>query len=135
MHKNILWLSLIILCLAVGLAFAESKKPDLQMLNSPLELFSGEDIIEVDEVTVFDILRLIIFWLSPVIFFIGVLLVLYGNFRKVEAIFSREMGIRKKVLPKLESYNYTFHDWLLEKNSLLGLICIACGLTFFFILR
>ena len=135
MCKKILGLWLVILCLTVGLAFAENKKPNLKAVDSSIALFSGVDIMEVDDITVFDVLRAIIFWLSPVIFLVGVLLVLYGNFRKIETIFSKELGIRKKVLPKLEDYNYTFHEWLLERNSLVGLICMACGLTFFFVLR
>jgi hypothetical protein len=119
----------------VGLVFAEDKKPNLQAVDSSITLFSGEDIIEAEDITVFDILRAIIFWFSPVIFLVGVLLVLYGNFRKIEKIFSKELGIRKKVLPKLEAYNYTFHEWLLERNSLVGLICMASGVIFFFVLR
>jgi len=135
MCKRILLLGLVILCLTVGLVFAENKKPNLQAVDNSIALFSGEDIIEAEDITVFDILRAIIFWFSPVIFLVGVLLVLYGNFRKIEKILSKELGIRKKVLPKLEAYNYTFHEWLLERNSLVGLICMACGVTFFFVLR
>lgn len=135
MCKRILLLGLVILCLTVGLVFAENKKPNLQAVDSSIALFSGEDIIEAEDITVFDILRAIIFWFSPVIFLVGVLLVLYGNFRKIEKILSKELGIRKKVLPKLEAYNYTFHEWLLERNSLIGLICMACGVIFFFVLR
>ncbi|MBU0547931.1 MAG: hypothetical protein KJ710_01715 [Candidatus Omnitrophica bacterium] len=135
MRKNILGLCLIILCLSISLGFAEDKKLSLQAINSSIELFSEEDIISPDELTVFDVLRAIIFWLSPGIFFVGILLVLYGNFRKIETLMSKEMGIRKKVLPKLESYNYTFHEWLLERNTLIGLICIACAVMFFFILK
>jgi len=135
MRKNILGLSLVILCLSVGLAFAESKKPNLKAINGSIGLFSGEDLIEVEDITVFDVLRAIIFWLSPGIFFVGVLLILYGNYKKLEIMLSREMGIRKKIFPKLESYNYTFHEWLLEKNTLIGMVCIGCALVFFLALR
>jgi len=135
MRKSILVLCLLILCLSIGLAFAASNKPNLKAINGSIGLFSGEDVIEVEDITVFDVLRAIIFWFSPVIFFVGMLLVLYGNFRKMETILSKEMGMRRKVLPKLEAYNYTFHEWLLEKNIMVGLICIACGIAFFFVLR
>ena len=135
MRKSILILCLVILCLSIGLAFAASNKPNLKAINSSIGLFSGDDVIAVEDITVFDVLRAIILWLSPVIFFVGLLLVLYGNFRKMEAILSKEIGLRKKMLPKLEAYNYTFHEWLLEKNVLVGLICIACGIIFFFVLR
>jgi len=140
MHKNVIGLCLVILCLLIGLAFAQTEKPNLpavnsQALNSPVGLFSGEDIIEVDEVTVFDVLRAIVFWLSPGIFLVGILLILYGNYKKLETMLSREMGLRKKIFPKLESNNYAFQQWLLEKNTLTGLICLVSGLIFFFALR
>lgn len=135
MRKKILGLCLVILCLSVGLAFAENKKLNLQAINSSIGLFSEEDMMASDGLTVFDVMRAIIFWLSPGIFFVGILLVLYGNYKKLETILSREMGIGKKIFPKLESSNYAFHEWLLERNTLMGLICIACALTFFFVLR
>ena len=135
MRKKIIGLCLLILCLSVGLAFAENKKINLHAINSSIGLFSGDDIIETEGITVFDVLRAIIFWLSPGIFFVGILLVLYGNYKKLETMLSREMGIRKKIFPKLESCNYTFHVWLLERNTLIGVICIVCALTFFFVLR
>ena len=135
MRKSILGLCLVILCLSIGLAFAGSNKPNLKAINSSIGLFSGDDVIEGEGITVFEVLRAIIFWFSPIIFFVGLLLVLYGNFRKMEAVLSREMGLRKKVFPRLEVYNYAFHEWLLEKNVLVGLICIACGIVFFFVLK
>ena len=128
-------LCLIILCLSVGLVFAESKKPNIQAINSSMGLFSGDDIIAPEELAVLNVLRAIIFWFSPVIFLAGILLVLYGNYKKLETMLSKEMGIRKKVFPKLETNNYTFHEWLLERNTLVGLICIICALVFFFVAR
>ncbi|MFA5223965.1 MAG: hypothetical protein WC431_02225 [Candidatus Omnitrophota bacterium] len=106
-----------------------------QVLSSPVESFSGEDIIEIDEVTVFDVLRAVVFWLSPGIFLVGILLILYGNYKKLETMLSREMGLRKKIFPKLENNNYAFQQWLLEKNTLTGLICLISALIFFFALR
>jgi hypothetical protein len=123
------------LCLLAGVAFAENKKPNLQAINNSIGVFSEEDVIPAEEAAIVDVLRAIFFWFSPGIFFVVVLLILYGNYKKLELMLSREMGIRKKIFPKLENYNYTFHDWLLEKNTLIGVICIACALAFFFILR
>jgi len=113
MRKKILGLCLVILCLSVGLVFAGSKKPNLQAIKSSVGLFSGDDIMEMEDITIFDVMRVIIFWLSPGIFFVGILLVVYGNYKKIETMFSKEMGIRKKIFPKLESYDYTFQRWLL----------------------
>ena len=135
MRNKVLVLCLIILCLSVGLVFAESKKPNIQAINSSMGLFSGDDIIAPEELAVLNVLRAIIFWFSPVIFLAGILLVLYGNYKKLETMLSKEMGIRKKVFPKLETNNYTFHEWLLERNTLVGLICIICALVFFFVSR
>ncbi len=135
MRNKVLVLCLIILCLSVGLVFAESKKPNIQAINSSMGLFSGDDIIAPEELAVLNVLRAIIFWFSPVIFLAGILLVLYGNYKKLETMLSKEMGIRKKVFPKLETNNYTFHEWLLERNTLVGLICIICALVFFFVAR
>ena len=135
MRNKVLVLCLIILCLSVGLVFAESKKPNIQAINSSMGLFSGDDIIAPEEIAVLNVLRAIIFWFSPVIFLAGILLVLYGNYKKLETMLSKEMGIRKKVFPKLETNNYTFHEWLLERNTLVGLICIICALVFFFVAR
>jgi hypothetical protein len=135
MHKKILGICLVILFLSMGLVFAESKKPNLQAINSSIGLFSEDDIVEAEDITVFDILRAIIFWLSPGVFFVGILLVLYGNYKKLETMLSKEMGIRKKIFPKLENYDYTFQRWLLERNTLIGVIFIACAITFFFVLR
>jgi len=135
MRNKVLVLCLIILCLSVGLVFAESKKPNIQAINSSMGLFSGDDIIAPEEIAVLNVLRATIFWFSPVIFLAGILLVLYGNYKKLETMLSKEMGIRKKVFPKLETNNYTFHEWLLERNTLFGLICIICALVFFFVAR
>ena len=135
MRNKVLVLCLIILCLSVGLVFAESKKPNIQAINSSMGLFSGDDIIAPEEIAVLNVLRAIIFWFSPVIFLAGILLVLYGNYKKLETMLSKEMGIRRKVFPKLEANNYTFHEWLLERNTLVGLICIICALVFFFVAR
>ncbi len=135
MRKKIIGICLVILCLSMGLVFAESKKPNLQAINSSIGLLSEDDIVEAEDITVFDVLRAIIFWLSPGIFFVGILLVLYGNYKKLETMLSKEMGIRKKIFPKLENYDYTFQRWLLEKNTLVGVIFIACAVTFFFVLR
>jgi hypothetical protein len=136
MRRDILGLCLVFLCLSAGVAFAEGKKIPIQAINSSIGVFSGEDdIIDVDEVTIFEVIKPVIFWLSPLIFLVGVLLVLYGNYKKLDSIFIRELGIRKKIFPKLESNNYSFHAWLLEKNTLTGIICIVFATVFFFIFR
>ena len=90
----------------------------------------------MNELSVFGIMRAIIFWCSPVIFFVGVLLVLYGNYKDLETKLAKEIGgIRRKTFPKLETNIYTFHELLLRRNTLVGLICVICSLIFFFTLK
>jgi len=136
MRRDIFGLCLVIFCLFSGTAFAEGRKIPVEAINSSIGVFSGEDdIIEVDEVTIFEVIKPVIFWLSPLIFLVGVLLVLYGNYKKLDSLFIRELGIRKKIFPKLEANNYSFHAWLLEKNTLTGITCIVFATIFFFVFR
>ncbi len=86
--------------------------------------------------TVFDVTRAVLFWVSPVIFLTGVLLVLYSNYRKLEDKLGMEVGgIRKRVFPFLETNNYIFHEWLFERKTLTGLLLIVFSMTVFFTFR
>lgn len=86
----------------------------------------------LDQGNIFEILRIALFWSSPVIFLVGLLLVLYANYKRLEEFFGKELfGIKKKVFPMLETNIYVFHEWLLEKKTLLGVICIVLGVLFF----
>lgn len=88
------------------------------------------------EITVFDIIRPIMFWLSPVIFLFGVLLVLYSNYRKLEEFLGQEIGgLQKRVVLAIETNIYVFHEWLLERRTLTGVFCIICSILFFFVFR
>ena len=90
----------------------------------------------MDEITILQILRRIVFWSSPVIFFVGVLLVLYANYRNIEVALSKEIGgIRKKIVPKLETNIYSFQEFLLQKNTVVGLICVVSAMVIFFTMR
>jgi len=90
----------------------------------------------VDDSFIFYAIKEFIFWCSPIIFFVGVLLVLYGNYRKLETNLAREIGgICKKTFIKWETNIYTFHDWVMERHTLVGLILVVCALLFFFNLR
>jgi hypothetical protein len=91
------------------------------------ELFGGP--------TVFHIIRTVVFWISPVIFLAGLFLMLTAErYAKMEEKLGREIGgIRKRVIPSLETNIYSFHQWLLEKNVMAGLFYIACAAAFFFL--
>ncbi len=85
--------------------------------------------------TFFDVLRDIIFWTSPVVFLMGVTLLMYSNYRNFENLMSREFGLRKRILPKLEANIYSFHEWCMKKHTLIGLFCIIYSVTMFLVLR
>ncbi|HPT39563.1 MAG TPA: hypothetical protein PL125_05145 [Candidatus Omnitrophota bacterium] len=80
----------------------------------------------------FDAMREIIFWTSPVVFLMGITLLVYSNYRNFEGLLAREFGLRKRLLPKLEANIYSFHEWCLKKHTLIGLICIIYAVVVFF---
>ena len=89
----------------------------------------------MEELSFFGMLREIIFWSSPAILLMGVVLLMYSNYSNFEKLMGREYGLRKRVLPKLETNIYSFHEWCLKKNTLIGLACIIYALIVFLILR
>jgi len=82
----------------------------------------------------FNLLYAVIIWSSPVIFFVGLLLMLYGSYNNLEKKLAKEMGLRKKLLPKLEKNIYSFHEWCLKRNAAIGAVCIIYSLAVFFVL-
>jgi hypothetical protein len=85
--------------------------------------------------TFFDVLRQVVIWTAPVIFLLGILMLLYSNYRNVEKFLAREFGFRKKLVPKLEQNIFTFHEWCLKKQAWIGLGCVVYGVVVFLILR
>ena len=84
--------------------------------------------------TIFDVMKVVIFWTSPFLFVIGIVLVLYSNYKRLEEILGKEFwGV--KIVPALETSIYTFQEWLLERRTLIGLICVILSIIIFFILR
>jgi hypothetical protein len=87
---------------------------------------------------IFDVVRIVLLFLSPVIFLEGILLLLLtaDKYNKFEKALSRELGgMKKRVAPALESNIYAFHNWLMKKTIVVGIICIAYSLIIFFINR
>ncbi|MDP2928325.1 MAG: hypothetical protein Q8N80_05980 [Candidatus Omnitrophota bacterium] len=89
----------------------------------------------MEEWDFFYIMHEIVFWTTPVVFLVGVTLLIYSHYRNVEMLLGREFGLRKRILPKLESNIYSFHEWCLKKHTLIGLICIIYALVVFLVLR
>jgi len=82
------------------------------------------------------ILREIVFWSGVVTFFAGILLLAYRKYDTLETKLAKEVGgITFKIFPKLESNIYTYHEKIMKRRKLLGLICIAYSLTCIVVLR
>ncbi len=90
----------------------------------------------MDLETIIHLCREIVFWSCVLTFFAGILLLICGNYGNLENKLAKEVGgIRYKIFPKLESNIYTYHERILKRRKLLGLICIAYTLVAIFILR
>jgi len=88
------------------------------------------------ELSVFQVVQKIVYWCSPVVFFVGVLLVMYGNYKKIEETLGKEVGgIKTRIVPNLENNIFSFHEWLMQRHTLVGLICMVAALAIFFALR
>ena len=86
--------------------------------------------------TIIYILREIVFWSGVLSFIMGVLLLGYRKYDTLEAKLAKEVGgIRFKIFPKLENNIYTYHERIMKKRKLLGLICIGYSLIAIFVLR
>ena len=85
----------------------------------------------MEGLTIFQVIRQIVYWCSALAFFIGILLVMYGNYRNLEKALGREAGIKKRIMPKLESNIFTFHEWLLQRHTLVGAFLMILGLIVF----
>jgi len=73
---------------------------------------------------------------SPVILVMGFLVLLYGDYRRIEELLAKEVGgISKKITPKLETNRYAFHEWLCERRILCGAAFILCAIFFFLIAK
>jgi hypothetical protein len=83
----------------------------------------------------FDVLREIFLWTTPVVFLMGVALLVYSNYNNFEKLMGREFGLHKRILPKIEQNIYTFHEWCLQKHILIGLACIIYAVVVFMFLR
>ena len=82
--------------------------------------------------TIFEIVQIILYALSPILFLIGIVMVLFGNYKILEDNLNKEIGgIKKKIFPKLEDNIFSFHSWLLEKRIAIGLICVIFAMALF----
>jgi len=91
----------------------------------------GEEIL-----TVFEAMRIILFWFSPVLFILGIVVALYSNYRILEEKLGRNLiPIKVKRLLVIETNIYTFHEWLMNRRVLVGLSCIVFSVVFFLVFK
>lgn len=82
---------------------------------------------------IYEIIKPILFSLSPIILIVGIVLILYSNYKRLEDFFGKELfGIKKKVFPTFETNIYVFHEWLLERKTIIGIIFILIAILFLF---
>ena len=86
----------------------------------------------------FDLVRVALLFLSPVVFLEGALLLLLNvdRYSKLEKSLSKEVGgMRKRMAPTLETNIYAFHNWLTRKSIAFGGVCIVYSLLIVFLFR
>jgi len=88
----------------------------------------------MSETLYFETLRLVVLWTSPVVLLAGIFLISYGKYNRLDSILEKELGVGKKLIPKLEENIYTFHEWCVKKNVLIGLICIIYSVAMYLVL-
>jgi len=90
------------------------------------------------EINFFDVLKLVLLWVSPVIMLIGSLLLLLSNksYSQLENKLAKEVGgVKKSAFPSLEANNNSLHNWLLANKNATGLIFIVCAFIIFMVMR
>jgi len=91
-----------------------------------------------EELTIFEVMRTILLWLSPLVLLEGIVLLIGKADKqiKIERLLGKEVGdIRKRLIPRIETNIYTFHNWLLKRSFILGLFLIICSVMLFIVLR
>ena len=91
-----------------------------------------------EQLTIFEVMRAILLWLSPLVLLEGIVLLIGKADKqiKIERLLGKEVGdIRKRLIPRIETNIYTFHNWLLKRSFILGLFLIICSVMLFIVLR
>ncbi len=76
-----------------------------------------------------------LFWISHVIFVMGILLIFYSRFEKFEKFVDKEIGSLKKMAFPWDFRNDSFHEWLMKKKALLGVVCILFSISVYLVLK
>jgi hypothetical protein len=91
-----------------------------------------------EQLTIFEVMRTILLWLSPLVLLEGIVLLIGKADKeiKLEHRLDKEIGgIKKRLIPRIETNIYTFHNWLLKRPFILGLFFIIYSVMLFIVLR
>ena len=83
-------------------------------------------------------IRAVFLVMSPILLFIGIIILVAAvdKYSKLEEALGKEIGgIKKRVIPQLETNDYSVHSWMLKRKIVIALTCIICSLVFFAVLR
>ncbi|MFA6216478.1 MAG: hypothetical protein WDL87_02350 [Candidatus Omnitrophota bacterium] len=77
-------------------------------------------------VPISEVIKLVLLCLNPLIFIIGLVMFLVNEerFRRLEKNFDHELGIKRKLVPSLENNIFTFHEFLLKKKMIVGIVFV-----------
>jgi hypothetical protein len=91
----------------------------------------------MQEFTIFDLIWVVMFWLSPLIFLEGVFILLVADkYKSAESKLNTQLGwLKRKKTSKFETNIYTFHDWLFKRRVIIGIILITYSISSFVLLR
>ncbi|MFA5356993.1 MAG: hypothetical protein WC301_06310 [Candidatus Omnitrophota bacterium] len=88
-------------------------------------------------ITFFEVIRAVLLWLSPLILLEGVLLLLVkkDKLTKIEEELGKEVGgIRKRIVPSIETNIFSFQNWMVKKTPVLGIFFIVYSIVLFIFL-
>jgi hypothetical protein len=87
------------------------------------------------DITIFDLMKPVLVLTSPFLLLGGlfVLLLSQNAYTKFETVLGKEMGLKKRFFPAIESNIYTFHEWLMKRKTAIGSLCVLCAVTFFLV--
>jgi len=90
----------------------------------------------MEEGFIFETVSKIVFWSTPLIFLVGLLLMFGSNrYKKLENELDKEVVKPDRLFPRLERNIYKFREWLLQKHVFIGLLFLVSALYFFISLR
>ncbi len=88
------------------------------------------------EFSVFDVLKKVVLWLSPLVFLEGMFLVLFKADKqlRLEEFLNQKIGLRRKLVPEIEKNIYSVHNWLMNRTSVIGIFFIVYSVLIFIVL-